>query len=136
MNISWITDVINNNGGNENFETITHIAVYNENQCRGIINLRNNHFKLTRNIEGDWNFNEFRDLVINPNNPILMDNGDINIDNINNVGLEEQKKFIELLKYKKISTFELPNDCLIIVTCSNLKKNKISEEVYSLLVHI
>lgn len=58
------------------------------------------------------------------------------IDNINNVGLEEQKKFIELLKYKKISTFELPNDCLIIVTCSNLKKNKISEEVYSLLVHI
>lgn len=58
------------------------------------------------------------------------------IDNINTVSLEEQNKFIEILKYKKISTFELPKNCLIIVTYKKLNDKKISEEVYSLLAQI
>ena len=58
------------------------------------------------------------------------------IENINEIPLEEQTKFIEILKYKKVSTFELPKNCFIIVTCSDLTANKINEEVYSLLVHI
>ena len=58
------------------------------------------------------------------------------INNINNIPLEEQPKFVELLKYRKISTFELPNNCIIIVTCTDLNINKINEEVYSLLVQI
>lgn len=58
------------------------------------------------------------------------------IENINEVPLEEQTKFIEILKYKKISTFELPQNCTIIVTCSNLSEKKINEEVYSLLAII
>ncbi len=58
------------------------------------------------------------------------------IENINELPLEEQAKFIEILKYKKISTFELPRNCFVIVTCSDLNINKINEEVYSLLTHI
>ena len=58
------------------------------------------------------------------------------IENINEVPIEEQTKFIEILKYKKISTFELPKNCLIIVTSSDLNANKINEEVYSLLAQI
>ena len=58
------------------------------------------------------------------------------IENINDISIEEQNKFIEILKYKKVSTFELPKNCLIIVTCSNLNNKKISEEVYSLLAQI
>lgn len=58
------------------------------------------------------------------------------IENINDISLEEQNKFIEILKYNKISTFELPKNCLIIVTCSDLNNKKISEEVYSLLAQI
>jgi len=58
------------------------------------------------------------------------------IENINEISLEEQTKFIEILKYKKISTFELPRNCLIIATCSDLTNNKINEEVYSLLAQI
>lgn len=58
------------------------------------------------------------------------------IENINEIPLGEQTKFIELLKYKKVSTFELPRNCLIIVTCSDLAVNKINEEVCSLLVQI
>ena len=55
---------------------------------------------------------------------------------INEAPLEEQTKFIEILKYKKVSTFELPKNCLVIVTCSDLTTNKINEEVYSLLAQI
>lgn len=58
------------------------------------------------------------------------------IENINEIKLEEQTKFIEILKYKKISTFELPKNCLVIVTCSDLAFNKINENVYSLLAQI
>lgn len=58
------------------------------------------------------------------------------IENINEIPLEEQTKFIEILKYKKISTFEFPKNCLVIVTCSDLTANKINEEVYSLLAQI
>lgn len=58
------------------------------------------------------------------------------IDKINEISLTEQTKFIELLKYKKISTFNLPSNCFIIVTCTNLSEKKINEEVYSLLVQI
>ena len=71
----------------------------------------------------------------------LLDKSKINttvlvIENINGIKLEEQNKFIEILKYKKISTFELPKNCLVIVTCSDLSTNKINEEVYSLLAQI
>ena len=55
------------------------------------------------------------------------------IENINEIELEEQTKFIEILKYKKVSTFDLPENCSIVVTCSN---HKINEQVYSLLAQI
>lgn len=58
------------------------------------------------------------------------------INELNKIASEDQLKFIELFKYKKISTFELPKNCIIVVTASNLYKNPINEEVYSLLVHI
>ena len=58
------------------------------------------------------------------------------IENINAIDVEEQTKFIEILKYKKVSTFALPENCFVVVTCLDLQKNKINEEVYSLLVHI
>ena len=41
-----------------------------------------------------------------------------------------------VIEYKKVSTFELPKNCLVIVTCSDLTTNKINEEVYSLLAQI
>lgn len=58
------------------------------------------------------------------------------IENINEISLEEQTKFIEILKYKKVSTFDLPKNCLVVLTCSSLGKNNINEEVYSLVAQI
>ena len=58
------------------------------------------------------------------------------IPNINDILQEEQTKFLELFKYKKISTFELPKNTIIIATASNLKEKPIIEEIYSLMIHI
>ena len=48
----------------------------------------------------------------------------------------EQKKFIELLKYRKVSTFDLPNNCRIIVTANKINEEMINEEVFSLVARI
>ena len=58
------------------------------------------------------------------------------IDNIDSISKEEQLKYIELLKYRKISTFELPKNIVIIITAKKISKETINEEVYSLVAHI
>ena len=62
--------------------------------------------------------------------PILV------IDNIDSIPKKEQEKFIEILKYRQVSTFELPKNTIIIVTAEHINKNTINEEVYSLVAHI
>lgn len=58
------------------------------------------------------------------------------IPDFNKISQDEQLKFLELFKYKKINTFELPEKTIIIATASNLKENPISEQIYSLMIHI
>lgn len=58
------------------------------------------------------------------------------IDKIDSISKEEQAKFIEILKYRKVSTFELPEDCIIIITAKTINENTINEEIYSLVAHI
>lgn len=58
------------------------------------------------------------------------------IKDINKVSEKEQRKFIELLKYKKVYVNKLPKNCMIFLTYSNLSKNPIDEELYSFMVHI
>ena len=72
----------------------------------------------------------YNELVTNNNSKVLV------IDLIDSINKEEQLKFIELLEYRKVSTFELPKDCVIIVTAKEVKKDKISEEIYSLVAQI
>ena len=72
----------------------------------------------------------YNELVTNNNSKVLV------IDLIDSINKEEQLKFIELLEYRKVSTFELPKDCVIIVTAKEVNKDKISEEIYSLVAQI
>ncbi len=58
------------------------------------------------------------------------------IKDINKVPEKEQRKFIELLKYKKVYVHKIPENCMIFVTYSDLKENPIEEEVYSFMAHI
>ena len=58
------------------------------------------------------------------------------IDRIDSISKDEQLKFSELLKYRKISTFELPENTVIIITANEINKEKISEEISSLVAQI
>lgn len=58
------------------------------------------------------------------------------IDKIDAIAKEEQLKFCELLEHRKISTFELPKSCAIIVTANEINKDKINEEIFSLVARI
>lgn len=69
--------------------------------------------------------------ILNTNeNKILI------IDKIDSINKEEQLKFCELLKYRKISTFKLPENCVIIITADEISREKINEEIYALVAHI
>ena len=58
------------------------------------------------------------------------------IDKIDSISKEEQLKFCELLEYRKISTFELPKNYVILVTANEINKDKINEEIFSLVARI
>lgn len=86
------------------------------------------HYENTQFVAPAW----YQELLNKSKNNIAI----LLIENINEIPINEQTKFIEILKYKKVSTFMLPKNCLIVVTCTDLNTHKINEEVYSLLVHI
>ena len=58
------------------------------------------------------------------------------IDKIDTISQDEQLKFCELLEYRKISTFNLPENCVIIVTANEINKEKINEKIFSLVARI
>lgn len=64
------------------------------------------------------------------------DSGLLIINDINSISKDEQMKFGEILKYHKVSTFDLPKNCLIIVTATNIEASPIAEDIYTLLAHI
>ena len=58
------------------------------------------------------------------------------IDKIDSIPKNEQVKFVEILKYRQVSTFELPKDTRIIVTAKEVNKDTINEEIFSLVAYI
>ena len=58
------------------------------------------------------------------------------IDNIDSIPKNEQTKFVEILKYRQVATFELPKNTVIVVTAKEINENTINEEIYSLVAHI
>ena len=90
--------------------------------------LLNGHYEGTEFISPKW----YNDLMTKKD----MKNNILVIDNLTNISLEEQLKFCEILKYRKISTFELPQNCCIVITCEKIDKTKISPEIYSLVAHV
>ena len=84
------------------------------------------HFEGSEYVAPGW----YKELEETEGNRVLI------IDNIDMIPKEEQLKFSEILEYRKISTFELPKDCVIIVTASEINKEKINEEIFSLVAII
>jgi hypothetical protein len=70
----WLTEVVDN-GVDQEMKTITHITVWNSNQCTGRIALSTKNKwdnDLTR-YQGLWTFNKLTDLVKNHGQPFLDD---------------------------------------------------------------
>lgn len=86
----------------------------------------NGHYEGLDFIPPKW----LNEILSSTKNKILV------IDKIDTISKEEQLKFVELLKYRKILTFELPKDCLIIITANEINTEKISNEIYSLVACI
>ena len=86
----------------------------------------NGHYEESEFVSPKW----FNNITNTNDNRILV------IDKIDTISKEEQLKFCELLEHRKISTFELPKNCVILVTANEINKDKISEEIFSLVARI
>lgn len=107
---------------NELFEN----SVILNNDCD--VSLLNGHYEGVNFVAPDW-YNILTEKC-KDGRTLLIING------INNIVKEEQLKFVEILKYRKISTFDLPKNCSIIVTAYDLENKPIAEEIYSLVASV
>lgn len=78
-------------------------------------------------VEPSW----YKKIELQKNNEISI----LIIDNLSSVSKNDQNKFLELLKYRKVGEFYLPKNCVIIIT-SDLGISAISEEILSLVAII
>ena len=108
---------------NKTYAGVFKNPVVIESDCS--LDLLNGHYEGDKFIAPGW-YNE----LIQRKTPVLLING------INNIPTEQQYRFIEILKYRKVNTFELPSNCVIVATYSDLEKKPISEELYSLMAQI
>ncbi len=83
----------------------------------------NGHYEGTNYLPPEW-----YQCLCNSKNKLLI------IDNMDNISKEEQKKFIEILKYKKVGVFPLPKESKIFITSKNI--SVIDSEVLSYCVVI
>ena len=107
---------------NELFEN----SVILNNDCD--ISLLNGHYVGVNFVAPDW-YNILTEKC-KYGRTLLIING------INGLDKKEQLKFVEILKYRKISTFDLPKNCSIIVTAYDLENKPIAEEIYSLVASV
>lgn len=64
--LNWISEVVNTDGSSSQFETLTHITVWNSYQCSGRVTLTQIFQDLayeTRKTAGRWSFNDFRNQL-------------------------------------------------------------------------
>ena len=81
------------------------------------------HYDYDKYLAPDWYY-ELK------NNKLLV------IAKIDEITKEEQQKFIELLKYRQVSTFKIPDDISIFLTANKINKDTINEELFSLVAQI
>lgn len=73
--VLWRTTVNSNTNKNLYEKTINAVILYTDYQCSGRIELDTEQFNLVRNSEGIWNFNDFRDMVIDSNDLPIREDG-------------------------------------------------------------
>lgn len=74
--VSWITQVMGVDGAEKEFSTLTHITVWNSQQCSGriaVTQLLSNLAYEGRKTKGQWNLEDFRDMVATYGTAFLLD---------------------------------------------------------------
>ena len=77
-----LTEVHNQVNAVNSNKTISSVVLFNHHQCSGEIILDLNNFDIIRQAEGVFRVNNFRDLVIDADLPIILEDGSINISNL------------------------------------------------------
>ena len=117
--LKWITTSRNTEGGNEYFNTFTHIVIYNEHQCSGKIPLT--ELENIRNIEGEWRFNDFRDIVIDKNSPIIDNGGKLVEENLDYSKLWfDKSNFIGKFIVVRLIHDNINNDTIYLHSCNTI----------------
>lgn len=115
QNVSWNTVVYDENGQAQYFKTINAIMLYNDVQCTGIIDLDPDTISLERNLEGNWDFNSFRDLVVDNTLPVIDSRGRLIQSNINiNRSWFEKSNFINTFIVVRMIMKNQTNDAVYI----------------------
>ncbi len=74
--VNWVSDYLTN-VTDQSFKTITHISIWNSHQHSGRIDIRAYDLPLIlnekRRTQGEWCFNDFRNILVNKNVKFLMD---------------------------------------------------------------
>lgn len=73
--LQWVSEVISSTGEQE-FQTLTHITIWDSQQCTGRLALSQVWENLsygTRKLQGQWNFDDFRDMVAHTGTAFLKD---------------------------------------------------------------
>lgn len=86
--INWLSDTTKLDGTVLRDETLTHLIIFNNSQCSGILDLKEDNGLWfgsdARNVEETWNFNNFRDLLKDNTLPILDNKNELILSNIDN----------------------------------------------------
>ena len=86
--LNWVSESFDIATNTElQFDTIDKVMFYNNHQCSGYIEVSKTDLKTSRNAEGIWQLNEFRDMLVSPDKKILNDDGSLIT---NNISLEKQ----------------------------------------------
>ena len=81
--LNWVSESFDISTNTElQFDTIDKVMFYNNHQCSGYIEVSKTDLKTSRNAEGIWQLNEFRDMLISPDKKILNDDGSLITNNI------------------------------------------------------
>ena len=76
QSLSWVSESYNIEDNTEyQFDTIDKVMFYNNHQCSGYITVSKTDLIKSRNVEGIWQLNEFRDMVKAADKKILDDDG-------------------------------------------------------------
>lgn len=76
--MSWVSEAINiYDDSVDQFDTIDKVMLYNHHQCSGLIPVSKTGLVNSRNVEGIWNLNEFRDMLKDADTKFLDDEGNI-----------------------------------------------------------